>query len=297
MRLQIKIIFIARHGQPNADDEGAIAHALQQLGHEVVCVQEADGENAIREVAGDLWLWFKWQAPQLIRRIAAPKAAFYFDLVNYPDPTLAHRCWSRRRWMERTLPLADKIFATDGDFVDQDTTGKLVWLPQGADERVVGFGRRAEKEILLLFTGISKGGGDKRESFVREMEGMYGDNFRHVEHGVYGRNLADLIAQTAIVVAPDGPVSNAYFSNRAVVSLGFGAFLLHPYSARLAEMYKNGEEIVFYWDRADLHAKINYYAFRPEERQLIAAAGLTRTKSEHLYRHRLAKMLAQLGIA
>lgn len=223
-----------------------------------------------------------------------PKVFWWFDLINFPDPTIARRCRARRLWMKTVLPHVDLGFVTDGTWQAGNGGGKLIWLPQGADGRIVGRGFSTRPPALtpvpILFTGI-RDGGIGRASFVDEMQARYGGDFRHVNSGVYRRALADLIASSEIVVAPDAPVSGRYWSNRVYNALGFGAFLLHPYCGGLASQYEDRREIVYYRSRGELHELIAYYRQRPEERRAIADAGLARTLREHTYEHRVASLI------
>lgn len=289
----MRILYIAKHGQYNsADDEGAIAHALTQLGHKVICAQEEEGRDAVRRTQGvDLLLFHKWLDLKGLKYATCKKVFWYFDLVRWPDPTLKSRCLTRLSWINAVVPLVDLGFCTDGDFVAYDHTGKLVWLPQGADERVVGPGTRRGASGPLLFTGLVKNVGMERASWWEEVKERYGGAISHYSSGVYGRGLADLIAQHLIVVAPDSPVTDRYWSNRVYTMLGYGAFLIHPYCRELAEQYVDGQEIVFYRNRMELYSLIEHYLPLIEERHTIAQAGFERTLREHTYRARCERMI------
>lgn len=287
----LRIVYVAKHDQPNsADDEGAITHTLTELGHRVERVREVKGRLGFR-LPADLLLFHKWHDPDGIDKYHCPKIFWYFDLVAYPDYSLHERCKTRINWMLDVTPHVDIGFCTDGDWVANDPSGKLVWLPQGADGRIVGVGRRREKlDTSILFTGVKRGG-EARSSFVVDMEANYGSLFRHIQQGAYREELADLIASSKIVVAPDGPVTSRYWSNRVYNTLGFGGFLLHPYCELLAEQYKDGEHLVYYRSRVELYDKIRYYWDKPKERNRIAQAGLAHTKRFHLYKHRCEQLI------
>ena len=292
----MRVIYVGNHGSGHGDDEGAIAHALAVLGHEIHLVAERHGKQCLR-LPGQLLLFHKWFDPHTLaalenRRHDLRRVFWWFDLVDHPDPTLRARCQARARWMRDVTPRVDLGFLSDGDWQARDRTGRLVWLTQGADERVAGFGEppRGGPEHPILFAGI-RHGGQGRQSFVDEMKERYGDRFRHVERGVYRRDLANLIAASQIVVAPDAPVTDLYWSCRAYTMLGSGAFLLHPYCRRLTGHYEHGKEIVYYRSREELHEQIAYYLERPALRREIAEAGLARTLREHLYRHRVEQLL------
>lgn len=286
----MRVLYIARHDAGGNCDEGSVAHCLAVLGHSVKCIHERNAASAAREKA-DFLLFHKWHDLGLLHHFKGrlPRVFWWWDLVDHPDPTLAARCRQRVDWMLTITPNVELGFLSDGDWVSKDNSGKLVWLTQGADIRVVQRST-VEQDIPILFTGITAGGA-ARSSFVEEMRTRYGPDFHHVQKGVHGKELSSLIARSEIVVAPDGPIGPAYWSNRIFLSLGFGAFMLHPYCERLPEFYTDGEEVVYYRNRSELHDKIRWYLYRKGNREQIANAGFERTVNEHLYLHRVEKLL------
>lgn len=287
----VRVVYIAKHGSGGNDDEGAIAHSLTRLGCEVVKLQEATAHSHMVPEC-DFVLFHKWTnfhaIVQLSRRC---KLVFwYFDLVQDRDNSNFKRSRSRRQWMQAVVPHVHAGFCTDGDWVAQDGTGKLKVLRQGADERYIGHGTPQHRQNLLLFTG-TRYAGDARASFVLYMEQKYGLQFKHINSGLHGRQLADAIASSKIVLAPDAPVTHNYWSNRVYLSLGFGAFMLHPRCHDLLSDYKEWQEIACYSDRSELHQLVEWYTTRPDLRMEIAEAGYARTIKEHLYTHRVARLL------
>ena len=294
----MRIIFIAKHDSGGNDDEGAVYHALTSLGHDVQRLNEPRGYKFKRLLPADLVLFFKWHDLDVLRTIEIPKVFWYFDLVEWHETP--GRSAARVAWMREVTPLVDIGFCTDGDWVAKNPE-KLVWLPQGADERVVGRGvaevkcatcgvASVQDPIDILFTGIGKGGGATRESFVAEMQLQYGKRFRHVPHGVHGSAMADLIARSKIVVAPDSPVTDRYWSNRVYNALGFGAMLLHPQCHGLLSQYTR-QELQTYASREQLHDQIEHYLYAAPARYNHQEAGLARTLREHLYRHRCEELI------
>ena len=293
----MRVLYVAKHGNGGADDEAAVAHALQVLGHEVHCLPENGCPSPLVALAekSDLLLFHKWGDAQVLRLVGCPKAFWYWDLVEFTDPLLERRNATRRRWMEQIMPLVDIGFCTDGDWAARHPE-KLVWLPQGADERMAGRGEAKGPGPDILFFGSTYKCGSGRESFVREMKARYGGRFKWLDSGpsrpgVYGRALADVIAGAKVVVAPDAPATDRYWSNRVYVTLGFGGFLLHPWCDGLKDSYKYGREIDYYRSREQLHELIRFYLQGPDIRRQIAEAGLQRTLAEHTYRHRVQTLL------
>lgn len=288
----MRIVHIGNHDQRNSnDDEGAITHALIALGHDVQRLNEKKGRMAGR-LEPDLVLFHHWRDIAALSSLSCPKVFWYFDLVDWPDASIKGRCRERILWMRDVMPHVQIGFCTDGDWVNRDTSSKLVFLPQGADERLAGVSTSSRSTPCdILFTGNNLRCGVERASFVEEMSSTYGERFRHVVGGLHQRDLADAISSAKMVVAPDAPVTDRYCSNRVYLTLGFGGFLLHSACAYLADHYRDGEEIAFYRSRQHLHELIRYFDSEPEARERIAAAGLRRTLAEHTYRHRCEAMM------
>lgn len=289
----MNILYVGKHNSGGNDDEGAIAHALDTLGHKVTRIQEKKGIRVLdpRYANTDLVLFHKWYDLDIIKKIPYPKVFWYFDLVNYADNGIQTRCQERIRWMHNTTPYVDLGFCTDGDWVNQDRTKKLICLRQGADIRKVGMGTPSEERTPILFTGIKTNAGNQRANFVATMASRYGNKFLHKSEGVYGKELADLIASSRIVVAPDSPVTDNYWSNRVYLTLGFGGFLLHPLCQQLQGHYTHGKQIIYYEGRRDLYDRIEYYLYNPTDRKAISQAALERTIKEHTYTHRVETLL------
>lgn len=311
----MKIIFIAKHGSGDNDDEGAVAHALRELGHDVTLVHELKRHrdpvqrHDLSRGTFDLCLFFKWEnvgeIGDLSRRV--PCVLWYFDLVaNDTDPTLAARMRGRREWFKAVMPYCRAGFVTDGDWADRwnteadrkasvVTTPRLHWLTQGMDERVAGLGVGIGPGPDILFTGMVHHG-RKRADHVARLRERYGDRF-HVlgdsgpRHRLHGRKLADLFATAGVVVAPDGPVTDRYWSNRVYLTCGLGGFLLHPRCEGLTRQYEPGTELEYYADRRHLEDMINFYLDRSEARTLMKLAGLKATLERNLYRHRVAELI------
>jgi hypothetical protein len=293
----MKILHVAKHGKGCNDNEGAIGYALKQLGHRVKSISEAtyDLDIDYKQQGYDLLLFQNWKNPPNLGRITVPHKVFwYMDRIDYGTDRILER-WTtaRMHWMRKVIPDITLGVCTDGDWVARDKTKKLIHLMQGCDTRVAKMPFRPGTNYPMLFTGSIYGRGEGRASWLKEMKQHYGSNFLFKTE-LYGSDLIDTVHNTSIVLAPDGPVSDKYWSNRVYVMLSFGAFLMHPYCSLLAEQYKDGEEIVYYHSREEMHDKIGYYLQRPQERWRIQQAGFQRTMDEHTYKHRLQVILTEL---
>lgn len=293
----MNILYIANHQAGGNDEEGAIYDALTALGHSVErCEERKATKTPPPSNICDLVLFHHWPHCRLISHLTVPKVFWRFDLVRFTDPLLSSATEARLAWCREALTIADLGFCTDGDFVQNDASGKLVHLTQGADNRVMRYTTYHGGGPAILFAGTLVHGW-RRTGQVSSLLERYGDRFKIIgdrghEPARYGEALAQLIETTEIVLAPCDPVTANYWSNRVYVTLGFGGFLLHPWSSGLACHYTPNEEIVFYNTADDCFEKIDYYLARPAERDRIRRAGYERTLKEHTYRHRVRQLLA-----
>lgn len=302
----MRIVYVARPYDPKSnDDEGAVQHALTRLGHDVFRVDEAVADRGDLP-PGDVLLFNKWHNPAVLASLRGRyvRASWYWDLVEYPrDRTLARRNATRLAWMTAVLPHVDVGFCTDGDWVRRWNSGgvgpKLHRLNQGADGRVAGAAPAppAGQDIDVLCVASTVRCGVGRLSFVHFLQGKLGHRFVHVEDGVWGRKLAETVARARVVVAPDHPLTADYWSVRVYTMLGYGAFLLHPYSAGLCREYTDRTHLYLYYSRdhlCDLAEDLCQPA-HADHRRAVAAAGYDHTAAHHTYLSRCAELCHHLS--
>lgn len=297
----MRIIHFGRHGNLNSNqDEEAITYALRELGHQVLPVHERQAVD-FKSTGCEMLLFHNWSDRETWKDFKAGCKVFWcFDMIDCDDETLRARCLHRKQWMAETLPHADIGLCTDGDWVAEGAArhgldaDKLVWLPQGFDERLQPAPPPARGQIIdLLLTAGKFRRGCERRSFIDEMRQTYGPRLHHVTRGHYGADLANLVTHSKIVLAPDGPGTDRYHSNRVYLLSGLGSFLLHPFFQGVAAHYRSDHEIKFYHDRQHLHELIAVYLddAKVGHRAWQGAAARERTLQSHTYRHRVAELL------
>jgi spore maturation protein CgeB len=74
-----------------------------------------------------------------------------------------------------------------------------------------------------------------------------------------------------------------------------GAFLLTDRRDQLFDLFEDGREVATYESPEEAARLAAWFAERPEAREKIARAARTRVLGAHLYRHRLAELLAVMG--
>ncbi len=311
----MKILYVAKHNSGDNDDEGAITYCLEQLGHEVIRVQEKPKlrqpnlrhTHQLNQLKADLCLFHKWPSASEISQITCKKVFWYFDLVHSDDPLLAERSLVRVKWFREVMPHVDLAFMTDGQWIiNQRDEGfedhKYRWLMQGADERYITKMERQPNtsQPPILFTGTPNHGSERvaqiellKSHYKDRFQVLGGDSPRLRKHQ---HELAQIIANAKIVIAPIGPVGDFYWSNRIYLTLGFGGFLLHPTCTGIPSInreypYISGIDYVSYDGTEHLIELIDKYLVDDVGRQSVQDSGFETTRAGHLYKHRVIKLL------
>ncbi len=79
---------------------------------------------------------------------------------------------------------------------------------------------------------------------------------------------------------------------RAFDIFGAGGFLLTNFQADFLDDFVPDEDFVYFENKDDLLAKIDYYLMHEDERSAIAANGLHKVSSSHTYHHRIDEILS-----
>src|SRR5262249_13884407 len=111
-------------------------------GHKVRIVLEK-ASNTVHTMEADLVFFNTWNNVKEMRKVNAKKVFWCFDQIESNEGSLLHRDSWRKDWMAAVLPEVTMGFCTDGDWVVNCPNihkDKLRWLPQAADQRIIGRG-------------------------------------------------------------------------------------------------------------------------------------------------------------
>lgn len=147
------------------------------------------------------------------------------------------------------------------------------------------------RDRFVIF--LSKHMGERFELVGRGWDSAYGlpsrpqigptdDYFAHLRETAININLVNGNAETGL--------NMRHFEITAA-----GGFMLCHDQPELSDHLVIGKECAVFHDEQDLMGKIDYYLSHPEERAEIALAGQRRTLSQHLYRHRLERVIQVLS--
>jgi len=297
---------IAYYGnfRPQHSTENHLALTLEDMGHEVVRIQE-DGPQSL--VVSELMLWTRtWpgfvtdETLEWYRRLNIPTVSYHLDLY----------VGIQRESTLDTDPFwhTDYVFTPDGDPHSAEIfKSKGInhhWLKPGVFKLECKKGNfRPEYEADIAFIGTVWNYHPEwpyREKLVNWLAETYGKRFK-----IYGKppypqvrnqELNDVLASTKIIIGDSlckDFTHEKYWSDRVYETTGRGGFIIHPYIRGLDAEFADKKEIVFYPfnDFTMLQGLINFYLENDHNRELVRDRGMKRTKAEHTYHNRLEEML------
>ena len=123
----------------------------------------------------------------------------------------------------------------------------------------------------LLDANISIGLNHAWESF----------GYRNELTKVFSKNVAtlqynEILNKAKIAIVFLSTLNGDTYTRRCFEIPAVKTMMIAPYTEELAEMYKEGEEIVFYRNKEDFVDKIKYYLVNDDEREAIALGGYNR---------------------
>lgn len=291
----MKITYFANHSNEGSDNtEKHIKYALEKQGHTVICIEETNYTKAEVVAAtkdSDLFLFHKagirdghsfMRFLDALSSVVCPKVCWYFDKI-----------WGdREAVIENLLPYIDKMFLTDETWMRRHKYDNIEVLHQGIGTEDMSLGTpKEELQTEIAFVGQIYG---DRINFIEQLKARYGDKLR-VFANIFNRDLYDLMASTKIVVAPDTPSDDFYWSSRVYMILGSGGFLLHPKCEGLKDEYQDKKHLVMYKDFEDMCEKIDYYLAHEKPRKKIQNDGYKETIKKYNYETRCQTMLEKLN--
>lgn len=192
------------------------------------------------------------------------------------------------------------------------------WFRPGVDrvEALVDAPHLPDLTDKIVFTGSGgnyHGEYAPRGRLLAFLHDRYGSRFVHYGHGgdrpVVRQGDLNAVLQSAAVVIGDSCFANSggwrtdtrrYVSDRLYETIGRGGFLLFPQLPDMIEDFgiEHHEHCATYipGDWPYLGHRIDYYLSDPDRRRMIAERGRAHVLANHTYTHRMADLLAEVGL-
>ena len=303
--------------------------SLESLGHEVIALQETQaGSQQILDEAlnSDMFVWVHthgWQTPgpmsmqavlQRLKEANVPTVTYHLDLWF----GLARQ---KDLDVDPVYKYIQHFFTCDkqmADWFNENTEVKGHYLPAGVFQDDMAL-MNLPKIYDVIFVG-SKGYHPEwpyRPKLINWLQSTYGSRFQHFggdsPNGIRrGMDLTRLYNQTKVVVG-DSLVKGFdypyYWSDRLYETAGRGGFQIFPQITGIQDEYSTYDFKVDdggFWDKAPapielvtyefdnfemLKQRIDYWLEHDESREEIRTNAYERTRKDHTYAKRWAKII------
>lgn len=187
------------------------------------------------------------------------------------------------------LPYVDKAFLSDGTWIKRFDVEDIYHLPPAG----VKYKGKKKKEYECDIAFIGKIYGHRKEVY-EYLKNNFSTKFK-VFNNCFEKELASLCKSAKIIVAPDFPFDDFFWSDRIYNVLANGGFLFHPRSYGLIEQgFIEGEHFVPYENERDIPKLANLFLKFKKERNRIAKKGQEFVLKNHTYDKRIKEILCQI---
>ena len=215
----------------------------------------------------------------ILNNIKCKKVLWMFDKV-----------WTDyARLLVGLLPKVDMAFLSDGTWIKRFNVKDIHFLPPAG----VKYKGKAKKEYECDVAFMGKIYGERKKLY-EYLKDNFADKFK-VFNNCFENELASLCKSAKIIIAPDFPFDDFFWSDRIYNILANGGFLIHPRSYGLIEQgFIEGEHFVPYSKESDLVNLVSLFLQSKKERNKIAKKGQEFVLANHTYNKRIKQILCEL---
>lgn len=314
----MRIAYVGNFSQQHCT-EVHIALTLEQLGHEVIRIQETPSRTddfwvnkVLLPQRADLFLFTRtWgnmvtlQDLEVLKMHKIPTASYHLDLyvgLKREDGLDNDPFWRTDFvFTPDGSEMAAKVFNDKGinhHYIKPGVFRGECYIKEGTEKYdvvFVGGGQPTGKPIQYGHTEWPY-----RGQLLKFLDDTYKHRYKkfgNPEPTIRNDALNQLYADSKVVVGDslclnfDHPY---YWSDRVYETLGRGGFIIHPYIKGMEEEFEDGQDIVFYQynDFEGLKEKIDYYLEHPAQRKAIMMNGHNLVKRKCTYHNRLIQALS-----
>ena len=150
-------------------------------------------------------------------------------------------------------PHVDYIFLTDDTWLRRFTSDKLFFLPPASSENIKNGRKKKEFECDIAMCASLYGERIKMYEFLKK---KFGKSFKLFDDK-FGKDFSSLCKSAKIILCPQYPFDDFFWSDRIYNTLASGGLCLHPRTYGLEEQgFKDGEHYISYRTEQDLFVTI-----------------------------------------
>jgi len=187
------------------------------------------------------------------------------------------------------LPSVDKLFLADGTWVRRFENEKIHVLHPAAKENMPKGTFKKELQCDIAMIGTLYGDRMKQFEFLKS---KFGDGFKLFDDK-FGKDFADVCKSAKVVLAPQYPFDDFYWSDRIYNVAAAGGVCIHPRAYGITEEgFKDGEHYIDYYTEQDLFVTLSMILEKESDkvRKGISQQAKAFVKA-HTYGHRVEEIL------
>jgi len=297
---KLKIVYLCDPTNPRLPDKEILYSLKKKAEVKVLDIRKIDLKKSIKKVLGCDLVLFHGQMGRFDR------ATYFFILERLKillEGTEAKKVlWILDKvWGERFELLmyfydsVDYIFTSDDTWARRFQSEKIFPLHPAASERkIIGkFKKELACDIALI--GEIYGGREKELKFLKD---KFGGRIK-VFNTKYGRDLADLCKSAKVIVVPQSPFDDFFWSDRIYKILSYGGFCLHPRAYGLKqEGFKEGVHYMDYYSETELFVMLQMLLDKEADksRKKMAKEGKVFVMNNHTYDKRIDEIISKTNI-
>jgi len=166
---------------------------------------------------------------------------------------------------------------------DSEYTNKITFIGYGENKRFEYMNYLAENGIRIDVYG---NGWDGKNYLKRKH-----DNVILHRRSLLGRDYAEAISNSAISLCFLREMNRDLHTSRTFEIPACGGFMLAERTLEHESFFKEGIEAEFFDNKTELLEKVLYYLKKPDQRELIAKAGYSRTQNDNYSYHDMAELM------
>jgi hypothetical protein len=293
-----KIIYLGKKDRQHKEIEDGVMDSFKLMGYKVELFddQNYNPEEVINACKGaKLFLFHKGgfstkgdsdmynsidKLTYTLNKIECPRVLWFVDKVYMEREIL----------IDRIIDFVDYSFFTDETFLRRHKIPNGFSLKQGCQIKRFKGKKNPAFECDVAFIGDIYG---ERQMFVKALGQLLGDKFRTYS-SVYDKDFADLCKSARVIISPNYPMDDFYWSNRIYDVLGNGGFLFHPDLEGLKGTgILEGQHFIGYSNWLDIEDKLEYL-LSPKANKLIKSVtkqGQKEVITNHTYLTRCRKII------
>ena len=235
--------------------------------------------HALIPETNDLYLQLMLERiTEMLENITCKKVLWFFDKI----------AGSKMKIITTLLPSIDYLFVADGTWRKRFENEKLFVLHPAASEKVYNGKFKKDLECDIAILGSLYGDRFKQFEFLKA---KFGDHFNYYDDK-FNEDYADVCKSSKMIIVPQFPFDDFYWSERIYKTLANGGVCIHPRTYGLTEQgFVDGKHFIDYYTEQDLYVTLTMLFDKKSDklRKEIAAQGKEFVKG-HTYTNRIEEM-------